>query len=126
MSHEDSAAAINNAHVSVTVPPFWRAISEIWLRQFILAGITIDITKFHRVISELQPKELDIVGDIILNLPAKDSTAFRTRLCSKYADSEQQHLLDLISGMQLGDRKPSRFLLETVAYTRAADIGYLD
>ncbi|GFT96790.1 retrovirus-related Pol polyprotein from transposon 297 [Nephila pilipes] len=38
--------------------------------------------------------------------------ALRNRLCLQYADSEEQRLRDLISGMQLGDRKPSRLLLE--------------
>ncbi|GFT03459.1 uncharacterized protein TNCV_2986151 [Trichonephila clavipes] len=32
--------------------------------------------------------------------------------CSQYAESEEQRLRGLISGMQLGDRKPSRLLLE--------------
>ncbi|GFT05430.1 uncharacterized protein NPIL_174711 [Nephila pilipes] len=53
------------------------------------------------------------IGDIILNPPAeKPYTALRDRLCSQYDDSEEQRLRDLISGMQLGDRKPSRLLLE--------------
>ncbi|GFU11606.1 retrovirus-related Pol polyprotein from transposon 297 [Nephila pilipes] len=82
--------------------------------QFILAGITIETTKFHHVISALQPEELDIVGDIILNPPSeKPYTTLRCRLSSQYADSEEQRIRDLISGMQLGDGKPSRLLLGT-------------
>ncbi|GFT37651.1 retrovirus-related Pol polyprotein from transposon 297 [Nephila pilipes] len=81
--------------------------------QFILAEITEPITKFHHVISVLQSEELDIVGDIILNSHAERLyTALRTELCSQYADSEKQRLRDLISVMQLGDRKPSCLLLE--------------
>ncbi|GFT02586.1 uncharacterized protein NPIL_595071 [Nephila pilipes] len=81
--------------------------------QFVLAGITAEITKFHHVVSALQPEELGIVGDIILNPPAvKPYAALRDRLCSQYAESEEQCLRGLISGMQLGDRKPSRHLLE--------------
>ncbi|GFT13170.1 retrovirus-related Pol polyprotein from transposon 297 [Nephila pilipes] len=81
--------------------------------QFILAGITIEITKFTHIISALQLEELDIVGDIILNPPAeKPYTTLRNRLSSQYADSEEQRLRDLISGMQLSDSKPSRLLLE--------------
>ncbi|GFS29389.1 retrovirus-related Pol polyprotein from transposon opus [Nephila pilipes] len=93
------------------VPPLWRANPEIWISQmesqFILAGNAMEITKFHLVISALQPEELDIIGDIILNPPAeKPYIALRNRLCSQYADSEEQRLCDLISGMQLCDRKP--------------------
>ncbi|GFS43324.1 retrovirus-related Pol polyprotein from transposon 297 [Nephila pilipes] len=83
MFHEDSAVAINIGRVAVKVPPFWR------------------------------PKELDIVGDIILNPPAeKPYTTLLIRLCSQYADSKEQRLRDLISGILLNDRKPSRLLLE--------------
>ncbi|GFX44924.1 retrovirus-related Pol polyprotein from transposon 17.6 [Trichonephila clavipes] len=103
--------------VSVKVPPFWRPNPEIWFSQmesqFVLAGITTEITTFHHVVSALQPEELGIVGDILLNLPAvKPYAALRARLCSQYAESEEQRLRGLISGMQLGDRKPSRLLLE--------------
>ncbi|GFQ69388.1 uncharacterized protein TNCT_216581 [Trichonephila clavata] len=81
--------------------------------QFVLAGITSEITKFYHVVSALQPEELGIVGDIILNPPAvKPYAALRARLCSQYAESEEQRLRGRISGMQLGDRKPSRLLLE--------------
>ncbi|KAF8785215.1 hypothetical protein HNY73_010787 [Argiope bruennichi] len=34
------------------------------------------------------------------------------RLCSQYTQSEEQKLKDVISGMQLGDRKPSQLLVE--------------
>ncbi|GFY76814.1 retrovirus-related Pol polyprotein from transposon 297 [Trichonephila inaurata madagascariensis] len=81
--------------------------------QFVFTGITTEITKFHHVVSALQPEELGIVGDIILNPPAvKPYAALRTRLGSQYAETEEQRLRGLISGMQLGDRKPSRLLLE--------------
>ncbi|GFS95881.1 retrovirus-related Pol polyprotein from transposon opus [Nephila pilipes] len=76
------------------------------------AVITAEITKFHREVFWLQP-ELGIVGDIILNPPAvKPYAALQTRLCLQYAESEEQRLRGLISGMQLGDRKPSCLLLE--------------
>ncbi|GFU21461.1 retrovirus-related Pol polyprotein from transposon opus [Trichonephila clavipes] len=77
--------------------------------QFVLAGIATEITKFHHVVSALQPEELRIVGDILLNPPVvKPYATLRTRMCSQYAESEEQRLRGLISRMQLGDRKPSR------------------
>ncbi|GBN20671.1 Retrovirus-related Pol polyprotein from transposon 297 [Araneus ventricosus] len=81
--------------------------------QFTLAGVTSEITKFHHIVAAVQPEELEVVGDIMLNPPADEPCdALRKRLCSQYADSEEQRLRYLISGMQLGDRKPSRLLLE--------------
>ncbi|GFR05709.1 retrovirus-related Pol polyprotein from transposon 297 [Trichonephila clavata] len=117
MSEEESVTTASIARVSVKVPPFWRANPEIWFSQmesqFVLAGITAEISKFHHVVSTLQPEELGIVGDIILNPPeVKPYSALRTRLCSQYAESEEQSSRGLISGMQLDDRKPSRLLLE--------------
>ncbi|GFT31701.1 retrovirus-related Pol polyprotein from transposon 297 [Nephila pilipes] len=116
MSEEESAATASIARVSIKVPPFRRANTDIWFSQmesqFVLAEITAEIIKFHHVVSALQPEELGIGGDIILNPPAiKPYAALRTRLCSQYAESEQR-LRGLISGIHLGDRKPSRLLLE--------------
>ncbi|GFX89741.1 retrovirus-related Pol polyprotein from transposon 297 [Trichonephila clavipes] len=74
MSEDEIAATASIARVSVKVPPFWRANPEIWFSQmesqFVLAGITTEIMKFHHVVSALQPEELGIVGDILLNPPA--------------------------------------------------------
>ncbi|GFS97530.1 uncharacterized protein NPIL_39151 [Nephila pilipes] len=117
ISEEESAATASIARVSIKEPPFWRANPEIWFSQvesqFVLAGITAEITKFQHVVSALQPEELGIGGDIVLNPPpVKSYAALRTRLYSQYAESEEQRLRGLISEMQLGDHKPSRLLLE--------------
>ncbi|GBL81563.1 hypothetical protein AVEN_14411-1 [Araneus ventricosus] len=114
MPNDQSA---NIARVAVKAPPFWRANPALWFRQmesqFTLAGVTSEITKFHHIVAALQPEELEVVGDIMLNPPADEPyDALRKRLCSQYADSEEQRLRDLISGMQIGDRKQSRLLLE--------------
>ncbi|KAG8196267.1 hypothetical protein JTE90_023822 [Oedothorax gibbosus] len=114
-NNEVPAAAIT--HVAVKAPPFWRGNPEIWFRQmesqFVLAGITVELTKFHYVVSALQPEELAIVGDLVMNIPVENPyTSIRDRLCNQYADTKEEQLRDLISGMQLGDKKPSRLLLE--------------
>lgn len=105
------------ARVAVKAPPFWRGNPAIWFRQmesqFVLAGVTAEVTMFHHVVSALQPEELAIVSDLVLSIPKeKPYTTIRDRLCSQYADTKEEQLRDLISGMQLGDKKPSRLLLE--------------
>ncbi|KAF8793534.1 hypothetical protein HNY73_005000 [Argiope bruennichi] len=110
-------ASGNIARVAVKAPPFWRANPELWFKQiesqFILVGVTTEITKFHHIVSVLQPEELEVVGDIMQDPPAeRPYEALRRRLCCQYAQSEEQKLKDVISGMQLGDRKPSRLLIE--------------
>ncbi|GIY89437.1 uncharacterized protein CEXT_46821, partial [Caerostris extrusa] len=58
-------------------------------------------------------EELVVISDIILKPPADvPFTTLKKRLCAQFADSEAQWLRDLISGMQLGDRRPSRLQLE--------------
>ncbi|XP_071034194.1 uncharacterized protein [Parasteatoda tepidariorum] len=53
------------------------------------------------------------ISDIVISPPVDEPfTALKKRLCSQYAESETQRLRDLISGMQLGDRRPSRLLLD--------------
>ncbi|GIY97730.1 hypothetical protein CEXT_679641 [Caerostris extrusa] len=49
--------------------------------QFTLAGVTTETTKFHHVVSALQPEELADVSDIILQPPAEvPFTALKKRL----------------------------------------------
>ncbi|XP_054713662.1 uncharacterized protein LOC129223121 [Uloborus diversus] len=120
--NENASAAgnTNNGTVSavtIKLPAFWRANPELWFiqldSQFKLANITAESTKFHHVVSALQPEELAVVGDIILQPPSSSPyTALKTRLCQQYAESETERFKSLISGMQLGDKKPSRLLLE--------------
>lgn len=118
-SQNESIINADNAisRVSVKLPPFWRLNPAVWFKQlesqFALAGITEELTKFHHVVSALQNEELTVVTDLIINPPAtKQYEALKLRLCTQYADSENQRFKDLISGMQLGDKKPSRLLLE--------------
>ncbi|XP_015920296.2 uncharacterized protein [Parasteatoda tepidariorum] len=105
------------AFVAVKSPPFWRANPELWFRKieslFTLAGVTTESTKFHHVVSALQPEKLAIISDIIISPPVDEPfTALNKRLCAQYDESEVQRLSCLISGMQLGDRCPSKLLLE--------------
>nr|XP_042909054.1 uncharacterized protein LOC122271523 [Parasteatoda tepidariorum] len=117
MPESTEAADQQIARVTVKPPPFWRANPELWFRQiesqFTLAGVSTESTKFHHVVAALQPEELAIISDIVISPPVdKPFAALKKRLCSQYAESEAQRLRDLISGMQLGDRRPSRLLLE--------------
>ncbi|KAF8784101.1 hypothetical protein HNY73_011670 [Argiope bruennichi] len=111
-------ASGNIARVAVKSPLFWRANPELWFKQiesqFILAGVTTEITKFHHIVSVLQPEELEVVGDIMQDPPAeRPYEALRRRLCCQYVSKwGAKKKKDVISGMQLGDRKPSRLLIK--------------
>ncbi|GIY12550.1 uncharacterized protein CDAR_112021 [Caerostris darwini] len=117
MTETSESGAQQIARVASSHPQFCRANPNIWFQQmesqFTLAGVTTETTKFHHGVSALQPEELAVVSDIILKPPADvPFTDLKKRLCAQYADSEAQRLRDLIFGMQLGDRRPSKLLLE--------------
>nr|XP_042902991.1 uncharacterized protein LOC122270291 [Parasteatoda tepidariorum] len=83
------------ARITVKPPPFWRANPELWFRQiesqFTLAGVTTESTKFHHVVSALQPEELAIISDIVISPPVDEPfTALKKRLCAQYVESEAQ------------------------------------
>ncbi|GBL94064.1 hypothetical protein AVEN_185030-1 [Araneus ventricosus] len=83
MPNDQSA---NIALVAVKAPQFWRGNKALWFRQmesqFMLTGVTSEITKFHHIVAALQPEELEVVGDIMLNPPEDEPyNALRKRLC---------------------------------------------
>nr|XP_031843910.1 uncharacterized protein LOC116431929 [Nomia melanderi] len=54
--------------VSIKVPPFWSSNPSLWFRQleiqFVLNGITADMTKFYYTVSQLELKYLQEVEDV--------------------------------------------------------------
>ncbi|XP_071042555.1 uncharacterized protein [Parasteatoda tepidariorum] len=69
--------------------------------QFTLAGVTTESTKFHHVVSALQPEELAIISDIVISPPVDEPfTALKKRLCAQYVESEAQRF-------DFGDRLPT-------------------
>lgn len=117
MSVENGSAGASIQRVGVKATPFWRANPKLWFfhleSQFKLAGITDSVTQFHHLVASMQPEELAIAGDIITEQPSVDPyEKLKARLIGQYSQSEDQCIRELISGLQLGDKKPSRLLLE--------------
>lgn len=79
--------------------------------QFAVAGITVDSTKYHHVISSLDAKFLLHVSDIIRNPPAEGKyAAVKKALIDEFTDSDQKKVRKLIKEIELGDLKPSQLL----------------
>lgn len=79
--------------------------------QFAVAGITVDQTKYHHVISSLEAKYLLHIGDIIRNPPAESKyAAVKKALIDEFQDSDQKKVRKLIKEIELGDQKPSQLL----------------
>lgn len=107
------------AATSVEIPAFWKENANLWFIQiesiFQLSGITRDETKFTYVIANLDEQMLQYVSDIILSTTInRKFEALKERLISRFQESEETKLRRLLSGMQIGDLKPSHFLQKII------------
>lgn len=101
--------------VSVKPPPFWKNKPSIWFAQleaqFRTSQVTSDQTQFDTAISAIDSQVLEVVSDIILQPPANNKYAvLKDRLIEHYSGSESERYQQLLSGMTLGDLKPSELL----------------
>lgn len=110
----------NVFRVSVKYSPFNRDDPEIWFTQleaqFQLGGITVDGTKYGHLIAALDNETIKCVRDKVLNPPDNDKyQALKAAIISRLCDSAKIKLDRLLSGLQLGDKKPSQLLREMQA-----------
>ncbi|UYV72105.1 hypothetical protein LAZ67_9001826 [Cordylochernes scorpioides] len=100
--------------VSVKIPPFWVEKPEIWFfqveAQFEIGGIIQEDTKFHYLISQLEPKYIENIWDIINSKIDNKYSECKSRLLELFRESEGLRIKKLISGIELGDIKPSQLL----------------
>lgn len=106
--------------VSVKYSPFNRDDPEIWFTQleaqFGLANITVDGTKYGHLIAALDQETIKCVREMILRPPDRDRyTSLKTAIVDRICDSAKSKLNKLLSGLQLGDKKPSHLLREMQA-----------
>ncbi|XP_076661110.1 uncharacterized protein LOC143364948 [Halictus rubicundus] len=103
------------ARVAIKIPPFWEKNPRIWFQQlesqFVLSGITQDVTKYHYVTANLENKYADVVVDYIGSPPESNMyETLKTELIRRIADSKEQDIRNLLEHEEIGDRKPSVFL----------------
>jgi hypothetical protein len=101
--------------VAAQLPPFWAERPAVWFAQdeaqFTLAGISSKKIKFYYVISQLDHRYTAEVEDIT-SPPERDPyTTLRTELVRRLSLSKEQRIRQLFTFKEMGDRKPSWFLL---------------
>lgn len=108
---EGEIAAVS---LQARIPPFWRHNPRLWFAQFeaVVAPQNLgEDRKFELVIPALDTRDIDQVGDIILETSSGVKySKLRDRLISLYQESANSQLEKLLGGLELGDQKPSQLL----------------
>ncbi|KAI5636736.1 hypothetical protein NE865_10562 [Phthorimaea operculella] len=121
--------SMHSVSIQSRLLPFWRTYPRLWFAHFELlveSSRKSDDDKFRYVLSVLQPGDLQQVGDILLNPPtANKYQTLKDRLLSVYEESETKQFQKLISGLELGDEKPSQLLrkMRELGHNRMPDSG---
>lgn len=94
--------------------PFWRELPSIWFIQFeaVIDPLkTSDDQKYRYLLQQLQSQDLRHITDILRSPPSTNKyEAVKKRLISVYEQSSVQNFQRLVSGLELGDQKPSQLL----------------
>lgn len=101
--------------VGVKVPPFYPEKPALWFAQlegqFTLSKITTDETKFYYAMAQLEPQYAEEVEDIITSPPAQGKyEKLKTELIKRLSASREKRVRQVLTGEELGDKKPSQFL----------------
>lgn len=113
---EQSSVPIIN-RVSVKVPPFWSENPEVWFAQieaqFSIAGVHSDSSKFNTVVAAIESKVLSQIADAIINPPETGKyDNLKKQLLERFGASEAERMRQLLSELELADKKPSQLLNE--------------
>ena len=103
------------AAYAVKVPPFWPSDRMLWFTQveaqFMLRGITAQLTKFHHVLTNLSQEIAIEVRDLLMNPPTENPyDVLKKTHIKRTTLFEQQQLQQLLNAEDLGDQKPTQLL----------------
>lgn len=99
------------------LPTFWHKQPKLWFAQleceFQVYRIRSDELKFNTVVRHLDEQALIAVAELIENPPATDRyELLKKALISRFSDSQEKRLRQLLAGIELNDKKPSDLLRE--------------
>lgn len=105
------------SRVAFRPPPLWKEEIELWFFQlessFEVAGISVDCTKFHCLVSVLDAEVLGCVRGLLKRTEPKATYEdLKKQILAYFAQSESSKLRKLLQDLQLGDRRPSKLLAD--------------
>lgn len=101
----------------LTLPTFWKDQPDLWFcqveAQFDTRNIRSDSARYNHVLSALSPDVLKHISDVLTRPPPTDRyRVLKETLIKRLSDSRDRQLTKLLTGLELGDRKPSQLLRE--------------
>ncbi|GBN81413.1 hypothetical protein AVEN_79136-1 [Araneus ventricosus] len=92
-------------------PALWFIMCESKFKLAVPNPITESMTIFNYVVSHLPPEIVSLVRGILMNPDAIDPyTHLKTKLINRSGESSLQGIRQLLSGEELGTRKPPELL----------------
>ncbi len=103
------------AHISVDIPNFWPRNVELWIArceaEFDACKITRQETKFNLLQRVLPDEYAEELCDLLICHPKElPYDKLKGALIKRIAMTEERRLRQLLTGEELGDRKPSQLL----------------
>ncbi|GBO32839.1 hypothetical protein AVEN_13690-1 [Araneus ventricosus] len=103
---------------AVQIPVFNRSDPGLWFvmceSTFALAtpkAITESVTKYNYIVSHLPPDSASLIRDVLMKPDATDPySQIKKELINRSGESSQHEIRKLLSGEELGNRKPSKLL----------------
>ncbi|BHF82688.1 hypothetical protein SprV_0802582700 [Sparganum proliferum] len=103
------------SHVSIKLPPFWPRNVELWIArceaEFDACNITRQETMFNHLQRSLPDEYAEELCDLLIHRPSEQPyDKLKEALVKRVAMTEERRLRQLLTGEELGDRKPSQLL----------------
>ena len=97
------------AHITIKTAPFYLKSPELWFRQlesqFILRGVTSDITRFHHTLAALPE---DVACDVDMDVTSYET--LKSAVLSNLKKNRHQLIEEALATVELGDRRPSQLV----------------
>ena len=98
--------------VGIKTPPFYRTCPEAWFRrmeaQFYLSKVVSETTKYYHAIAAL-PED---IANLVIFDEKPDYKMLKARVIDSLTANKHQLIEEALSGLELGDKRPSQMLVE--------------